>query len=67
MVTSFPNPRQTIENLWDRACPVGPLLDAFEREIREQVAQQLYDQNPDRDADFSAGVDWAIDTIRSNQ
>jgi len=65
VVTQFSNPRRTIEDLWDRACPVAPLLDAFEREIREQIAQQLYDQNPDRDADFSAGVDWAIDTIRS--
>jgi hypothetical protein len=40
---------------------------AIEQHIREQIAQQLYDQNPDRDADFSAGVDWAIDTIRSTR
>lgn len=40
-MSQFPNPRQTIENLWDRACPVGPILDAFEREIREQVAQEI--------------------------
>jgi len=40
---------------------------AIEQHIREQIAQQLYVQNPDRDADFSAGVDWAIDTIRSTR
>jgi hypothetical protein len=33
--------------------------------IAEHFAQLLLDQNPDRDADFSAGVDWAADTIRN--
>jgi hypothetical protein len=51
----------------DMAKLLAHFWPAIEAHIREQVAQQLYDQNPDRDADFSAGVDWAIDTIRSSQ
>ena len=34
--------------------------------IREHFAQLTETQNPDRDADFSAGVDWAADTIRNH-
>jgi hypothetical protein len=34
--------------------------------IREHFAQRLLDQNPDRDADFSSGVDWAVDLIRNS-
>ena len=40
------------------------LLAHFWPSIAEHFAQLLLDQNPDRDADFSAGVDWAADTIR---
>ncbi len=29
--------RETIENLWDRAIPVGPLLDAFTHELAEEI------------------------------
>lgn len=36
----------------------------FEDCTATQLATEL-DQNPDRDADFSAGVDWAADTIRN--
>jgi hypothetical protein len=41
------------------------ILDAAWSQICERLAQQLLDANPDRDADFSAGVDWAADTIRN--
>lgn len=43
---------------------VKALLAYFWPSITEHLAQRLLDQNPDRDADFSAGVDWAADTIR---
>lgn len=29
--------RETIENLWDRAIPVGPLLDQYAHELAEQI------------------------------
>ncbi|MCX4750973.1 hypothetical protein OG455_41565 [Kitasatospora sp. NBC_01287] len=41
-------------------------FDAAWPAIREHFAQLLLDANPDRDADFSAGVDWAADTIRNS-
>lgn len=44
---------------------VKQLLAHFWPAIAEHFAQLLLDQNPDRDADFSAGVDWAADTIRN--
>ena len=44
---------------------VKALLAHFWPAITEHFAQLLLDQNPDRDADFSAGVDWAADTIRN--
>lgn len=34
--------------------------------IAEHFAQLLLDRNPDRDADFTAGVNWAADTIRNH-
>lgn len=42
---------------------VAEILAHFWPAIREYFAQLLLDENPDRDADFSAGVDWAADTI----
>lgn len=33
--------RETIENLWDRSTPVGPLLDAFEHEVLRQAAERI--------------------------
>jgi len=33
--------------------------------IAEHFAQLLLTANPDRDADFTAGVDWAANTIRN--
>lgn len=44
---------------------VAAILAHFWPAIAEHFAQLLLDQNPDRDADFSAGVDWAADTIRN--
>lgn len=29
--------RESIENLWDRATPVGPLLDAYAHELAEKI------------------------------
>lgn len=43
--------RETIENLWSRATPIVPLLDAVEREIREQIAKEIEAVDP---------VDWAL-------
>lgn len=57
--------RQNVITSDDAAAVIAHHWPAIERHIREQVAQQLHDQNPDRDADFTAGVDWAIDTIRN--
>lgn len=37
---------------------------AIEAHIRQQIADQLLTSNPDRDADWSRGVDWATDTVR---
>jgi hypothetical protein len=56
-------PGQTGINLADEIADA--VLDASWPEIREHFAQLLLNQNPDRDADFSAGVDWATDTIRN--
>lgn len=33
--------RESIENLWDRATPVGPLLDAFAHELAEQIRAKV--------------------------
>ena len=46
--------RESIENLWDRATPVAPLLDAFEAEIRKDCAAIVRAQAPkylDNDVD----------------
>ena len=44
---------------------VKALLVHFWPAITEHFAQLLLDRNPDHDADFSAGVDWAADTIQN--
>lgn len=33
--------RQTIENLWDRATPVAPLLDAYRHEVLREATATL--------------------------
>lgn len=33
--------REAIENLWDRSTPVGPLLDAYEREVLRKAADRI--------------------------
>lgn len=55
----------TIDNSAIRAA-VDIALTATWPQIQEHFASTILTQNPDRDADFSAGVDWAVDTIRSN-
>jgi hypothetical protein len=44
---------------------VAELLAHYWPAIQEHFATLIETQNPDRDADFSAGVDWAADTIRN--
>ena len=44
---------------------VKALLTHFWPAIAEHFAQLLLNENPDRDADFSDGVDWAADAIRN--
>jgi hypothetical protein len=39
--------RESIENLWDRATPVGPLLDQYAHELAEKIR-----------ADLEASGDW---------
>ncbi|WP_327160505.1 hypothetical protein [Streptomyces zaomyceticus] len=34
-----PTPRERIENLWDRATPVGPLLDAYRDDIAIDIGR----------------------------
>lgn len=36
-----PNPRAAIENLWDRATPVEPLLDAYRDQVLTEAADHL--------------------------
>ena len=54
-----PMPGYLLDEIADAA------LDAAWPAISEYFAKLLLDQNPDRGADFSAGVDWAADTIRN--
>jgi enamine deaminase RidA (YjgF/YER057c/UK114 family) len=44
---------------------VGAALIAAWPQIADHFATLIETQNPDRDVDFSAGVDWAADTIRN--
>ena len=41
-------------------------LDAYEVEITRKLADRAEGENPDRDADFSAGVDWVLDLLRGH-
>ena len=42
---------------------VREAMAAWKAEILREAVQKIRAENPDRDADFSAGVDWAIDVI----
>jgi len=42
---------------------VREAMVAWKAEILREAVQKIRAENPDRDADFSAGVDWAIDVI----
>jgi hypothetical protein len=48
-----------------REIAIAALVAAWPQ-IADHFAQLILDRNPDRDADFSAGVDWAADTIRNS-
>ena len=39
---------------------------AIERHVTRQLADLLEQRNPDRSADFSEGVDWAVDELRAH-
>lgn len=41
--------REQIENLWDRAVPVGPLLDAYAHELAERIRDGYTGDGPDED------------------
>jgi hypothetical protein len=51
--------RETIENLWDRATPVAPLLDAFAHELAEKIrnSEELRDFTDDHMSDCNAAAD----------
>lgn len=34
--------RESIENLWDRAAPVAPLLDQYAHELAEKIRAERY-------------------------
>jgi hypothetical protein len=36
-----PSPRERIENLWDRATPVGPLLDELVAAVLREAADEI--------------------------
>ena len=36
--------RERIENLWDRAFPVGPLLDDFAHELAEEIREHPWSE-----------------------
>ena len=36
-----PSPRERIESLWDRATPIGPLLDAYRDDIAIDMGRDL--------------------------
>lgn len=46
------NARERIENLWDRATPIGPLLDAYAHELADKIrdSEQLRDPTTDSSA-----------------
>jgi hypothetical protein len=56
-----PTARERIENLWDRAFPVGPLLDAHRDQILTEAAELL--RNATVPAHESEGVDAAADLV----
>lgn len=42
-MSAEPTARERIANLWDRAVPVGPLLDAFAAEVRAKAYREAAD------------------------
>lgn len=37
--------RESIENLWDRATPVGPLLDQYAHELAEKIRNAPFEEH----------------------
>lgn len=61
------NARGSIEDLWDRATPVAPLLDALEAEIRKDIAADIRAAAPkylDNDVDVHV---WGVLDNLSNE
>jgi hypothetical protein len=58
--------RESIENLWDRAVPIGPLLDKLEAEVRHSAAEEIrsfrdscgYDQDSPEYRHMTGSANW---------
>jgi hypothetical protein len=61
------SPRERIERAFHVSFMLpeqaAELLDAYRAQVFIEAAELLQRENPDRDADFSAGVDWATDVL----
>ncbi|MFJ9448199.1 hypothetical protein ACIRRH_41245 [Kitasatospora sp. NPDC101235] len=59
--------RQRLENLLHdyRTETVGSLLDQLTADAYRTAADVLEVGNPDRSPEFTEGVDWAVETLRS--
>jgi hypothetical protein len=59
--------RESIENLWDRATPVGPLLDQLLAEHAHEIAEKIRAQrvkNPYGEAEEH--LNWALGEIAND-
>ncbi len=62
--------RDRIENLWDRATPVGPLLDAYRDEVHVASIQDAIDrlhriERLAPDGERAPGINFAIGALMS--
>lgn len=55
--------RESIENLWDRATPVGPLLDAYAHELAEKIRADRGEIASWADGTWEIAMDHAADLI----
>lgn len=51
--------------LLDRYADPQTKLDAYLAEKLRAIADTVEEANPDRSADFSEGVDWTLDRLRT--
>lgn len=60
--------RETIENLWDRATPIGPLLDRYAHELAEEIrnSKELRDLTDDHMSDCCAAADLIDPGLKEN-